>query len=323
VRKKKEVKEMSKVVQISILAKVSGNVNADEVIGQRVTIKKMYSSSGEVLPFVSARSIKFAIRQAFKEMGFYVDPFYANPNAEEALRLTDSGRPDIYIDNDLFGYMKTLGKGEVSLKRQAPIGISYLKAIRDTPVRAEFAARFPRQWGSEENPVPFEVEVAEFIGKVNCIMYDYIGKFDQDRKIAEGIKKKSREVENFLKEVPNELNDQERKKRIKAFVDIFLSPKYVLSRRTNSLNIPEYISALIVMSEKGPLPIYQYLNYDFNVAATDVNSLKLLVDRKEVKDNAYELMFIDYNNKIKDQDLPKEIKKVSVHEAIEKITAFL
>ncbi|RLG16583.1 hypothetical protein DRN69_00540 [Candidatus Pacearchaeota archaeon] len=53
-------------VQISILGKVSGNVNADEVIGTRVTLKKMYSSSGEVLPFVSARAVKYAIRQALK-----------------------------------------------------------------------------------------------------------------------------------------------------------------------------------------------------------------------------------------------------------------
>jgi hypothetical protein len=35
---------MSKVIQISILGKVSRNVNADETIGNRTPIKKMYSS---------------------------------------------------------------------------------------------------------------------------------------------------------------------------------------------------------------------------------------------------------------------------------------
>ena len=163
---------MVKVVQISILGKVSGNVNADEVIGTRVTLKKMYSSSGEVLPFVSARAIKYAIRQALKERGFEVDPFVVDPNAREGLRLGDSARPNKYVDNDLFGYMKTIG-GERALKRQAPVALSYFKALKDTPIKAEFGARFPRSWGKEENPAPFEVEVAEFIGRLNCIMYDY------------------------------------------------------------------------------------------------------------------------------------------------------
>lgn len=84
---------MSRVIQISILGKVSGNVNADEVIGNRATLKKMYSSTGEVLPFISARSIKYAIRQAFKETNFEIDPFISNEQATEQLRLSDSGDP--------------------------------------------------------------------------------------------------------------------------------------------------------------------------------------------------------------------------------------
>ena len=177
--KSQEVREVSKVVQISILGKVSGNVNADEVIGTRVTLKKMYSSSGEVLPFVSARAVKYAIRQALKERGFEIDPFVENPQAEEALRLSDTGDPIKFVDNDLFGYMVTRGRGEVARRRQAPIAFSYFKALKDTPTKAEFGARFPRKGKEEENPVPFEVEVAEFIGKVNCIIYENVGKFDE------------------------------------------------------------------------------------------------------------------------------------------------
>ncbi|MCL6579705.1 MAG: hypothetical protein K6T73_10070, partial [Candidatus Bathyarchaeota archaeon] len=83
-----------RVVQVSILARIYGNVNADEVIGTRVTLKKMYSTTGEVLPFVSSRAIKYSIRQALKERGYEIDPFKENPQAVESLRLTDSGRPD-------------------------------------------------------------------------------------------------------------------------------------------------------------------------------------------------------------------------------------
>jgi len=311
---------MSKVVQISILAKISGNVNADEVIGTRITLKKMYSSGGEVLPFISARAIKFAIRQALRERGFEVDPFYVEGGATEALRLADSARPNIYIDNDIFGYMRTIG-GERALKRQAPIGISYLKAIKDTPIKAEFAARFPRSWGGEESPAPFEIEVAEFIGKVNCIMYEYIGNFKHDRKIAESIGEKVKDAKSFLQEVPEELHQDERKKRIKAFTEVFLTPTYVLPRRTNSLNIPEYIVALIVLSEKGPLPIYQYLTFDFELNKVDVRSLETMMKRDEIKKSGARILVIDYFDKI--QELPEGIEKVNVSQAIEEIVKFL
>jgi CRISPR-associated protein Cst2 len=311
---------MSKVVQISILAKISGNVNADEVIGTRVTLKKMYSSTGEVLPFVSARAIKFAIRNALKEKGFEVDPFYVHPEAKEGLRLADSAKPHIYVDNDLFGYMRTIG-GERSLKRQAPIGISYLKALKDTPVKAEFAARFPRPWGEEESPAPFEVEVAEFIGRVNCIMYDYIGNFRQDRKIAESIGEEVKEAKLFLQEVPEELPQDERKKRIKAFTEVFLTPTYVLPRRTNSLNIPEYISSIIVLSEKEPLPIYQYMNFDFNSNNVDIKSLEIMMKRDEIKKSSAKVFLVDYFDNI--QSIPQGIEKVSVSQAIEEIVNFL
>lgn len=291
---------MSNVVQISILGKIAGNVNADEVIGTRVTLKKMYSSGGEVLPFVSARAVKYAIRQAFKEKNFEVDPFIENPKGAEALRLADTGNPRKYIDNDLFGYMKTRGRGEVAEKRQAPVALSYFKALRDTPTKAEFAARFPRAWGegNVENPVPFEVEIAEFIGRLNCIMYDYIGKFDD-----------------------GELEEEERKERIKAFSEILLTPTYVLPRRTNSLNIPEYIAALVVLSENGPLPIYQYLDFDFENNNVNLKSLEMLVKRKEIESRAKEIIFIDYMDK--DLKLPDKITKLSVQETVEKIKNFL
>jgi len=193
---------MSKVVQISIIGRVAGNVNADEVVGTRITLKKMYSSAGEVLPFVSARAVKFAIRQALRERGFKVDPFIINEQAEETLRLSDSANPVEFVDNDLFGYMRTVGREAGALRRQAPIAISYFKALRDTPIKAEFAARFSRPWSEkEEPPAPFEIEVAEFISKVNCIMYDYIGDFSQDKRIAESLLKEVKKKEKAKKVV--------------------------------------------------------------------------------------------------------------------------
>jgi len=289
---------MSKVVQISILAKISGNVNADESIGTRITLKKMYSSDGSVLPFVSARAIKYAIREGLKNRGYEIDPFI-----KDGKQLNDSGNPEKYIDNDLFGYLATEKgekKGEGSAKsRQAPIALSYLKAIYDTPISTEFAARFPRE-DNQDNPVPFEIEVAEFIGRLNAIIYDYVGK--------KGPGKKEKDFE---------LRKEEREKRLRDFLDIFLTPSYVLPRRTNSLNIPEYIVSLVVLSENGPKPIYQYLDYEVEERELKVKEEKLNQLIKITEKS--KCFLINYKNAI----LPQtnfEIKEVK--EAIDEIIKF-
>lgn len=284
---------MSKIIQISILGKVSGNVNADEVIGNRTTLKKMYSSSGEVLPFVSARAIKYAIRQEFKEKGFEIDSFMEDPKATEQLRLSDSGDPKKYIDNDLFGFMVTIGRSENqkgrAYKRHAPIAISYFKALRDTPITSEFAARFPRSSEKGSDPVPFEVEIAEFIGRLNVLIYDYIGDFTKSTTLKEKSVKP--------------ITDGDKCKRLSTFLEILLTPSYVLPRRTNSLNIPQYYGAIICMSNQGPLPIYQYLDYidkENGIVSVNLDQLEGFIAREDIKrkieNNNVKLFFIDYNN---------------------------
>jgi CRISPR-associated autoregulator DevR family len=316
----------NKVIQIAIIAKISGNVNADETIGNRTTMKKMYSATGETLPFASSRATKFAIRQALEQNHNYsIDKFITDPQATEALRLSDSGRPDLFIDNDIFGYMYTKGKskkkeekkeskkgskesdkkgegksdedndedsedsqgGEISSPteivsddgkgkafiRRAPVSFSHFKALRDTPIKSEFCARFPRDIEGNDNPVPFEVEIAEFIGRLDVLIYDYIGDFTKFTTKAE--KTKSGEP------IPDNLSHEERCKRLEDFLDVLLTPSYVLPRRTNSLCIPEYYAALVCFSEKGPLPIYQSLDYVTSVSEGN-NQANITVDRERV-----------------------------------------
>jgi CRISPR-associated protein Cst2 len=314
---------MGKVIQISVLGKISGNVNADETIGNRATLKKMYSSTGEVLPFISARSIKYAILQAFKENNFEIDPFIANEKATEQLRLSDSGNPHKYIDNDLFGYMLTTSASEdqkgQAYKRQAPIAISYFKALRDTPIKSEFAARFPRAGSEGSNPVPFEIEIAEFIGRLNILIYDYVGDYTKSTRL-----KPDHKIEREEEEV--------RLSRLSAFLDILLTPSYVLARRTNSLSIPEYFGALICLSRKGPLPIYQYLDYDKPDTETtrlSTKQLDALVSREDIKskiDGGFvELYLIDYSQLLSSakNKIPNKIKIISLSDIIEKSCTFL
>lgn len=288
---------MGKVVQISILAKVSGNVNSDESIGNRITLKKMYNSEGAVLPFVSARAIKYSIRKALEDRGYKIDPF-----VKEGQQLNDSGNPEEFIDNDLFGYMSTKKgkrKGEGgSISRQAPIALSYLKALHDTPIHTEFAARFPRT-DDQKDPVPFEVEVAEFIGRLNCIIYDFVGK-----------KGPGKTEEDF------ELEENERRRRLKDFLEIFLTPSYVLPKRTNSLNIPEYLTALVVLSLDGPKPIYQYLDYNPKEKGIYLDEEKLTQLKKFLSDNN-QMFLIDYGNGISSNQISLKGVKDAIREILD------
>lgn len=283
-----------KVAQISVLGRVYGNVNADEVIGQRVTIKKMYSSEGEVYPFVSARAVKRSIREALREKGYEIDPYTL-----EARRLVDTGNPERYIDNDLFGFMRApRGEREVAARRQGAVAISYFKALKDTPIKSELGLRSPRlekdiesMKKKERALLPFEIEVADFIGRLNCLIYDYLGKYTG----TEGGKKVQ----------PGKVfaSPKERRKRLEDFLDVLLTPKYVLPKRTNSLNILEYYASLVALSDH-PRPIYQYLDYLFEDGKikVDVRKLNLMTSRKEMTDGT-RLLVIDYAGAV--PELPK------------------
>jgi len=314
---------MMKSAQISILARIYGNVNADETIGNRITIKKFYSSEGEILPFVSARAIKYAIRKALEleNKEFEIDPLVA-----EKTEMQDSGNPIKYVDNDLFGFMapyKGERRGEGgSITRQAPIAISYFKALRNTPVNVEFGARFPRESTvkannrnpEDLNPVPFEIEVADFIGKLNVLIYDYVGKFKESElvKVSESEKLRLQKKGEYY-----ELSREKREQRLKAFLTILLTPKYVLPRRTNSLNIPEYKFAVIVLNEEGVLPIYQYLDY---IEDGKVDTEKLMRLKEICEETRSEMFVIDYENWL-GEDI--KVEKISVKSAIEKIIRHL
>ena len=260
---------MSKVCQISILCRVAGNVNADWTVGQRVTLKKIQTAEGEVKPFISARAIKYAIRKALQDRGYEVDKFVERAVGGR-IRLVDTGDPVRLVDNDLFGFMTAIEREEQASRRQAAIALSYLRALKGTPISTDLGLRAPRK--PDQPPLPFETEVAEFIGKLDCLIYDYIGVYQGTERVGNSFAEKGKKF----------LDDDERRKRLRDFLDIFLSPSYVLPRGTNSLQIPEYFAALIMLSENGPKPIYQYLSYkidEFGKVIVDEGLLRSLAER--------------------------------------------
>ena len=48
-------------IQFAVICEVEGNVNADESVGTRITIKKFVTKEG-VYPYVSSRAIKKGIK---------------------------------------------------------------------------------------------------------------------------------------------------------------------------------------------------------------------------------------------------------------------
>jgi CRISPR-associated protein Cst2 len=273
-----------KVIQISIIGRISGNVNADENVGNRITIKKMYTSSGEIYPYVSARCIRRCIREALKNKGFEVDP-YINKVRNQ---ICDAGNPVKYIDNDIFGYFVPESKPRV---RFSPIVMSPFKALRNTPIKVEFAHRITKG----EEPVPYEIEVADFVGKIDCIIYDWIGKFGVDI--------------NYPQNQPKELEKEDIEKRLRAFLKVFLTPEYVFPRRANYLQIPEYYGSIIYLGNSVK-PIFAYFDYEEEnkVNKEKLNRLRDLIDNGT-------LFGIEYIDNFFDNSI--EIK--SVKEAINEI----
>ena len=233
---------------ISLILKVSGNVNADIGIGIRVPIKKIITWDRKVKAFVSARCIRRAIRKRLYEKGFKIDPLVV----EE--QLTDVGNPFEYIDDDLFGYLYP----KETKPRIGPIKLSPLISLRHTEVKVEFAARFPRSFVSgapEEYPVPFEVEVAEWVGKMNVIVSDRIGVIKKDRELKKSVldaysKKKYSDIVESDKDGFIYLKKDVRKKRLLAFLEVLLREGWEFPRGSQSPNVPEYYYAIIATTDR-------------------------------------------------------------------------
>ena len=255
---------MRKIV-IGILSRVSGNVNANEVDGDRIRIKKLVSTTGEVYPFVSARAIKRGVREKFREYGYLTDPFRTG----EGEKLADSGDPIKYVDNDLFGYLYI--KGNKQTPRVAPISMSPLIAIAHTPIKTDFGGRFPQHPG-ESNPTPFEIEVADFIGLLKVVVTERCGMFtssektDQEKKwdkyVEEG--KALKQDDMYL------LPEEERIKRVRDFLTILLKEGWAYPRRANNFTMAEHKAAIVYAGEK-MYPVWKLITENHSFKLPEIN----------------------------------------------------
>ncbi|RIB35413.1 MAG: type I-B CRISPR-associated protein Cas7/Cst2/DevR [Candidatus Nanoclepta minutus] len=262
-------------IQFVVVTEVEGNVNADESVGTRITIKKFVTREG-IYPYVSSRAIKKGIRLALeRDYGFKTDPFETLSDTQIGKKQEgDSGNFLDYIDQDLFGYMVTKAKSQGekggAWKRKAPVEMSYLISFFPIPVTTEFAGRFPKR----ENPIPFEIEQAKFLGRFYGIIYNYIGVFHKEEVVDK--EDEDRNLKNILGEVKNSdkvdqnrsnekmviLKEEERKKRLRALLEIILAGKFVLPRSTDQLNQGNYKYVVVALTNSiKPLSAFVNIKY--------------------------------------------------------------
>jgi len=235
---------------ISLILKVSGNVNADAGIGTRIPLKKIITWNQEVRPFVSARCIRRCIRERLFDKGFPIDPLQMVGKAEKEKQLGDMGDPVKYIDDDIFGYFVPQ---EPPLRRSSPIKLSHLISLRHAEVKVEFAARFQRDFLSDYTksyPVPFEIELADWLGRLNVIISDRIGRFSDDE-VNESVKK---ELGGRL-----ELSKDERIKRLSCFLEVLLWEGWTFPRGAQGPCVPEFYYAVIGLTNRFA-PIFSYVD---------------------------------------------------------------
>jgi len=279
---------MRKIV-IGILSRVSGNVNANEVDGDRIRIKKMVSTMGEVYPFVSARAIKRGIREKLREYKYSTDPFRIG----EGNKLADSGDPIKYVDNDIFGYLYI--RGNKQIPRVAPTSMSPLIALSHTPIKTDFGGRFPQNPG-ESNPTPFEIEVADFIGLLKVVITERVGVFmesektDREKKWDEYVKEGELEKNEEIYTIPKD----ERIKRIKDLLTILLKEGWAYPRRANNFTISEHKAAILYAGEK-LYPVWKLINGNYKFELPEVND----------DDKNYLKTFTYPDNEISDDEIEK------------------
>jgi len=291
---------MPKRAFISLILKVSGNVNADMGVGTRIPMKKILTFNQEVKAFVSARCIRRCIRERLAEkLGpNSIDPLQLVGRGEE--QLGDLGNPAKYVDDDLFGF---LVPEEPPRKRAGAIKISPLISLRHTEIKPEFAGRFPRDFLPKYKagyPAPFEIEVAEWLGRLDVIVTDRIGRFGKEE--VEGDEELT-------------LHIDQRKERLRSFLEILLHEGWQFPRAAESPSVPEFWYGVIALTSSF-VPIFGYVDIDeknvldntkldkMKAAHADLLDYVFIMDYKKDK-----LMTIE-KIQTKEEDLSKKINEV-------------
>ncbi len=315
--------------QISLLTQIKGNVNANGTIGPLTEIKKFVTTEQETIVFVSGRCVKYCIKEKMKELdpNIQLSPITRGTKGEEKV-LQSMGNPVEYIDDDLFGFMKT--RGNFVRKRFAPIKTNGIIALRHCEITRDFLVRFDPE--RKEPPSPAEVEVADFIGRNDWIITDRVGKYTTDElwfvDQKTGELEKDEELKDFYEKLSEKTRKEDdvfvikdRKERYRIFLNILLRERYTFPRAANYLNIPHYFFGIVYLGKR-QLPIFSYVDYlqKENKIALNWEKLKLISNLLQEDEKIYVISYEEgkiYNL------LGEELKGFTVDKIVDEIVSHL
>jgi len=197
---------MSKAIEVVYLTRVEGaNLNSAGTEGVISVLKKVEDIDGNEFIRVSGQSVKYQIRQIWDEQNFKVSPIIARQESGEKV-IVSEGKPEDYIDDDLFGYMiERRQNKEKNRKRTAAVRTNGMISLYPYKGDRDFAVRYdPTDPAGQHNI--YETEITTNIMRGNFFVeLNRLGKFEKF------------ELEDKNEE--KELSKEEKNKRLQALFD--------------------------------------------------------------------------------------------------------
>ncbi len=254
---------MNRCLEVVFLFHVEkANINANESFGNVITIKKTLDFDGNYRVYISPRSMKYAVKESLKSMGYKIASLTQIQGA-----LTTEGNPIENVDEDLFGY---LVPEKPPRNRVAPIKSLGAISIHPVEISIDRGGRYDPE--KRYDPAPFETEIVSAIMRSNWLIeLDRIGKF-----LANEIKNDS----------DIELDREEKMKRLKGFLEALLIESS-FARQTNYLIDPTpWIIAFVLSDAKRPI-VWDSLNIDENLNLNVAEFLRRLLIYKDRVNKIY------------------------------------
>jgi CRISPR-associated protein Cst2 len=229
-----KIKE-AKALTITYLTPVSfASLNGSDKEADNISNIKKITRDTEQFPYVSAQTIRRALRDQLAVMGKTLSEGVAATIKKGA--ATTQQDPEKYIDDDLFGYMGTEeakeGKKGKSTKRTSPVRVSPLVSLHKYEGDLDFATNFMGvEAGGDPNIFETEIHSGLYRGTI-LIELDRVG-------CGEG----------FMNDLPNTDKAERVKDLLKAFKNLWTS-----GRQTRFLAdiSPKFIAAAI-LTTKNPI----------------------------------------------------------------------
>lgn len=253
-------KRMNKAIEIVTLTKVeAANLNSNGTEGVISVLKKVRDPVDlKEYVRISGQSVKFQLKQVIADMGLeeQISPVSRGENGEKV--NVSEGKPDKYIDDDLFGYM--IAKGDKTRKRTAPVRTNGMISIFPYQEDRDFGVRYDTS-GKEQHNI-FETEISTNIMRGNFfIEVDRVGVFGKG------------EVDNELT-----LPEDQREGRIKVLLNAIAS--YSGGAHLSRFLTKAYPEAMLVLALSRKIPV---VGDNFRVKQEYVNG-KYVLDVKLLKE---------------------------------------